>query len=69
MLPEGDSVVIIENESVIDNVVHSSELYYQSLCNVYVNNLNDTRVNNYTPCQQDHDDPMIESNDRTVPAY
>ena len=26
VLPEGDSVVIIENESVIDNVVHSSEL-------------------------------------------
>ena len=61
VLPEGDGVVITENESVTDNVVHSSELYYQTLCNVYVNNLNDTCVNNCIPCQQDHNDPMIES--------
>ena len=61
VLPEGDSVVITKNKSVTDNVVHSSELYYQSLCDVYVNNLNKTHVNNCIPCQQDHDGPMIES--------
>ena len=31
VLPEGDSVALTVNKSVIDNNVHSSELYYQSL--------------------------------------
>ena len=39
-LPEGNSVVMTKNRPVIDNVAQISEVHYQSLHNMYSNNLN-----------------------------
>ena len=60
VLPNGESVAVTVNKSVIDNNVHSPELYYQSLCNTCNNNLNDNHIYNCIHYQQDHNDPGIE---------